>query len=280
VTELEGRVPSRGWRWTAAAFLALLVAMFPFYWMVLTALRKESAVFAYPPNLFPTDLAPRLFFSIFTRTAVLSWLRNTVVVAGVSTLMVVPVALLAAHTLSRVRSRGVSMAALLILITQMMPPVLLLVPYFIIFRELGLLDGLGGLILANFAWAIPVTAWLMKSAFDSVPTELEEAALVDGCGRTGALIRIAVPLAMPGLAAAAVFAFIAAWDEYFFARTLIANSAYWVVSVGLGSFTSDYSTSWQQIMAVATTSTLPPVILFLFVQKAFVESLAAGGLKG
>jgi multiple sugar transport system permease protein len=237
-------------------------------------------VFAYPPNLLPTDLAPGLFFTIFTRTAVFQWLRNTVIVAGVSTLAVLPVAILAAHTLSRVRGRAVSMAALLILVTQMMPPVLLLVPYFIIFRELGLLDGLGGLILANFAWAIPVTAWLMKSAFDSIPIELEEAAMVDGCGRTSALFRIAVPLAMPGLAAAAVFAFIAAWDEYFFARTLISNSAYWVVSVGLGSFTSDYSTSWQQIMAVATTSTLPPVILFLFVQKAFVESLAAGGLKG
>jgi multiple sugar transport system permease protein len=280
VIEFEPQTRGRDWRWTVAAVLVLLVAMFPFYWMVLTALRKESAVFAYPPNLLPTDLAPQLFFSIFTRTAVFQWLRNTVTVAGLSTLAVVPVAILAAHTLSRLRGRAVSMAALLILVTQMMPPVLLLVPYFIIFRELGLLDGLGGLILANFAWAIPVTAWLMKSAFDSVPPELEEAALVDGCGRTGALFRIAVPLAMPGLAAAAVFAFIAAWDEYFFARTLISNSAYWVVSVGLGSFTSDYSTSWQQIMAVATTSTLPPVILFLFVQKAFVESLAAGGLKG
>jgi multiple sugar transport system permease protein len=280
VTDFESQTGGRDWRWTVAAGLMLLVAMSPFYWMVLTALRKESAVFAYPPNLLPTDLAPGLFFTIFTRTAVFQWLRNTVIVAGVSTLAVLPVAILAAHTLSRVRGRAVSMAALLILVTQMMPPVLLLVPYFIIFRELGLLDGLGGLILANFAWAIPVTAWLMKSAFDSIPIELEEAAMVDGCGRTSALFRIAVPLAMPGLAAAAVFAFIAAWDEYFFARTLISNSAYWVVSVGLGSFTSDYSTSWQQIMAVATTSTLPPVILFLFVQKAFVESLAAGGLKG
>ena len=185
---------------------------------------------------------------------------NTLVVAGVATLAVVPIASLRPTRCSRVRGRAVSMAALLILVTQMMPPVLLLVPYFIIFRELGLLDGLVGLILANFAWTLPVTAWLMKSAFDSVPSELEEAALVDGCGAAGALISYRRPAGDAGAGwRPRCSPSSPPWDEYFFARTLIANSANWVVSVGLGSFTSDYSTSWQQIMAVATASTLPPV---------------------
>ena len=132
----------------------------------------------------------------------------------------------------------------------------------------------------HFGTSLPVSAWLMKSAFQSVPADLESAALVDGCSRLGAFFRIAVPLALPGIAATTVFAFISAWDEYLFARTFVSNSIYWVVSVGLGSFTGDYSTSWQQIMAVATLSTLPPAILFLFVQRAFVDGIASGGLKG
>jgi len=135
-------------------------------------------------------------------------------------------------------------------------------------------------VLANFAWTLPVAAWLMKSAFDSLPPELEEAALIDGCGRMGAVMRIAVPLALPGIAAAAIFAFISAWDEYFFARTLISDSTLWLVSVGLGSFTGDYTTSWQHVMAVATVSTVPPAILFIMVQRAFVANLAQGSVKG
>jgi len=266
--------------WTVIGVCVVIVALFPFYWMLLTALRSESSVFSYPPKLLPTDLAPAMLFKVFTKTDVGLWLKNTLIVAGVATALVLPGALLAAYALSRFRQRAVSGAALVIVVTQMMPPVLLLVPYFIIFRELGLLDGLAGLILANVAWTLPVTTWLMKSAFDAVPSELEEAALVDGCSRIGAIARIATPLAMPGLAAAAVFAFITSWDEYFFARTLISSNAHWVVSVGLGSFAGDYSTSWQQVMAVATFTTLPPVVLFIFVQRAFVENMAAGGIKG
>ncbi|MBL8837345.1 MAG: carbohydrate ABC transporter permease [Alphaproteobacteria bacterium] len=276
-SDASARLP---WRWSAFAAVCVMVILFPFYWMVVAAFREESALLAYPPQLWPTDLAPGLFWRVFSTTNVGTWLRNTALVATVATLAVVPIAAITAYALSRFRGRSVSLAALLIVVTQMMPAVLLLVPYFIIFRELGLLDGLGGLILANFAWTLPVTAWLMRSAFDGVPTELEEAAMVDGCGRFGALWRIAVPLAMPGLVASAVFAFISSWDEYFFARTLISDSANWVVSVGLGSFSGDYATSWQKVMAVATISTLPPAILFLFVQRAFVENVSAGGVKG
>ncbi|MCX7380902.1 MAG: carbohydrate ABC transporter permease [Alphaproteobacteria bacterium] len=271
---------ARSWRWTAAAFVTTALVLFPFYWMVTTALRKESSVFAYPPNLLPTDLSPGLLLAVLWKTDVVRWLLNTAFIAGTATFIVLPIAAISAYALARQASRVVSLTALLIVVTQMMPPALLLVPYFVMFRELGLLDTYTALIIANVAWAAPVSAWLMKSAFQSVPVDLESAALVDGCSRMGAFFRISVPLALPGIAATTVFAFISAWDEYLFARTFVSNSAYWVVSVGLGSFTGDYSTSWQQIMAVATLSTLPPAILFLFVQRAFVDGIASGGLKG
>ncbi len=271
---------ARSWRWSVVAFVVAAVVLFPFYWMVTTALREEGSVFAYPPHLLPTDLAPGLLFAVLWKTDVVRWLLNTAFIASAATLIVLPIAAVTAYALARQTGRVVSLTALLIVVTQMMPPALLLVPYFVMFRELGLLDTYTALIVANVAWAAPVSAWLMKSAFQSVPVDLESAALVDGCSRIGAFVRIAVPLALPGIAATTVFAFISAWDEYLFARTFISNSIYWVASVGLGSFTGDYSTSWQQIMAVATLSTLPPAILFLFVQRAFVDGIASGGLKG
>jgi multiple sugar transport system permease protein len=268
------------WRRLLATLLVALALLFPFYWMVITALQGEAAVMAFPPRLWPQEVDLWAFLGVFSATKVGRWLLNTAIVAGLATSVVVPIAVLTAYALSRFRNRAVSATAVLIVVTQMMPPVLLLVPYFILFRELGLLNGLAGLVLANIAWTLPVSAWLMKSAFDAVPHELEEAAMIDGASRFGAILRIAVPLAAPGIAAAAVFAFISAWDEYFFARTLISNSDYWLVSVGLGSFTGDYSTSWQHVMAVATISTLPPAILFVLVQRAFIANLAQGGVKG
>ena len=277
---MTGRPDFAAWRRGALTLVIALALLFPFYWMVITALQGEAAVMAFPPRLWPQEINLSAFLGVFGATKVGRWLLNTAIVAGTATAVVVPVAALTAYALSRFRNTAVSATAVLIVVTQMMPPVLLLVPYFILFRELGLLNGLGGLILANIAWTLPVSAWLMKSAFDAVPQELEEAAMIDGCSRFGAIIRVAVPLAAPGIAAAAVFAFISAWDEYFFARTLISNSDYWLVSVGLGSFTGDYSTSWQHVMAVALVSTLPPAILFVMVQRAFIANLAQGGVKG
>lgn len=276
----EPRADLAAWRRLAVTLAIALALLFPFYWMVITALQGEAAVMAFPPRLWPQEVNLPAFFDVFRATKVGRWLLNTLIVAGVATAVVVPVAALTAYALSRFRNRAVTATAILIVVTQMMPPVLLLVPYFILFRELGLLNGLGGLILANIAWTLPVSAWLMKAAFDGVPHELEEAAMIDGCSRFGAIVRVAIPIAAPGIAAAAVFAFISAWDEYFFARTLISNSEYWLVSVGLGSFTGDYSTSWQHVMGVALVSTLPPAILFILVQRAFIANLAQGGVKG
>lgn len=270
----------RRWGRTLAVAAIALPLLFPFYWMLITALQGEAAVFRFPPRLFPAEIDLPSFFRVFAATNVGRWLVNTTIVAGSATALVLPVSVMAAYALARFQGRAVSTTALLIVVTQMMPPVLLLVPYFILFRELGLLDGLAGLVLANLAWTLPVSAWLMKSAFEAVPRELEEAARIDGCGTAGTILRIAVPLAAPGIAAAAVFAFISAWDEYFFARTLISDGSLWLVSVGLGSFAGDYATSWQHVMAVAFVSTLPPAVLFILVQRAFVANLTQGGVKG
>ena len=256
------------------------MVLFPFYWMVLTSFRGEAAAFAYPPNVLPTDLVPEAFFNVFAKTAALTWLRNSVVVSLASTVLSIAVAALGAYALSRYRRRGVGLAAFAVLVTQMMPPLLLLVPLFTLFRVAGLIDRLEGLVVANFAWSLPMCVWMMKAAFDTVPLEVEEAALVDGCSRLGTLARVVIPIAMPGIAAATVFAFLQSWDEFIFARTFVSTMSSWVAAVGLASFQGEYVTPWQTVMAAATLFTVPPVALFLLVQRAFVSGIATGAIKG
>jgi multiple sugar transport system permease protein len=248
--------------------------------MAITSMRPDASLFAYPPRVLPTGLAPRLFLDVFVRTPVLTWLRNTLTVAAGATVLCILAGTLSAYALSRFRGRGVTAAAYLILATQMMPPLLLLVPLFILFRAAGLLDRLGGLIIADFAWSLPMSVWMMKAAFDTVPLEVEDAALVDGCTRLGVLWRVVVPIALPGIAAAVIFAFLQTWDEFIFARTFISSNDLWVASVGLASFQGEYVTPWQQVMAAATLFTLPPVLLFLGIQRALVSGIASGAVKG
>jgi multiple sugar transport system permease protein len=161
----------------------------------------------------------------------------------------------------------------------MMPPVVLMIPLFKAFVALHLVDGLTGLVVADFFFALPVATWMLRSVFDGIPEEIEEAARVDGCNRLGALTRITLPLALPGVAAAGIFAFIHSWEEYLFARVLISAPDKWIGSIGIASFFGEYHTSWPQVMAAAVIFTLPPVLLFLVVQRRFIDGIS-GGLKG
>jgi multiple sugar transport system permease protein len=262
------------------ATVLALVVLFPFYWMVAISIQPNAAVVAYPPRIIPATVSLAAFTDVFTVTPLLTWLRNSLVVAVSATMVALVIGLLGGYSLSRFRRRGVTLISHTILVTQMMPPLVLLVPLFMVFREIGLLDRLLGLVLANFAWSLPICVWMLKASFDAVPIELEEAAMVDGCGRLQVLPRVSIPIALPGIAAAAVFVFLQAWDEFIFARTFISDSNLWLMSVGLASFTGEYSAAWQQVMAAATVFTSIPVILFLFVQRAFVSGLAAGAVKG
>jgi multiple sugar transport system permease protein len=162
----------------------------------------------------------------------------------------------------------------------MMPPLVLIIPIYTIFIKLNLTDTLSGLVLGNFAFSLPVVIWMMKSIFDSIPFEIEEAARVDGASWPYILLRITLPLALPGLVATSIFTFLSGWDEFLLARTIVTPAEKWVGTVGLASFIGVYVTPWDQILAAATIFTLPPVILFLFVQKYFIAGLGAGAVKG
>jgi multiple sugar transport system permease protein len=151
---------------------------------------------------------------------------------------------------------------------------------FLVYQRVGLLDSLLALVLTDVAWVLPLTVWMMKSMFDTIPLELDDAARVDGCSPLAAMLRVVVPLALPGLGAVAIYAFIETWDEFLFARTFVVSSERWTASVGLYSFEGQYVVPQQQVMAAAILFSLPPMVLFLFVRRAFIAGLGAGAVKG
>lgn len=262
-----------------ALVLLLVVMVFPAYWMVASSLSTKSQ-FERPPQFVPIPATLRAYATAVFDSPLGLWFSNTVLVALGTTAVSLAVSVLAGLGMSRFRSRFSGGFGAFVLVTQMVPATLLAVPMYIIFGRLGLLDQLPGLILANTAFAVPLATWMLKGFFDAVPRDLEEAAQVDGCTLISAYRRITIPLAAPGIAAVAVFCFLLAWGEFFFARTLIRSDSKWVLSLGLDSFQGQYTTDWSTMLASAVLFTLPPMVFFLIVQRHLTSGLTSGAVKG
>ncbi len=264
--------------YTSVIVIVLLV-VFPYYWMAASSLQGKS-VFQWPPEIWPATVSLKAYMTVVEKRPIAVWFRNTGIVSLTSALFAVAVSLNAAYSLSRFRTRLNGLFGILILVTQMLPATLLVIPFYIIFRDLKLLDKLPGLIIADTTFSLPLSIWMMKGFFDSIPTDLEEQAMVDGCTRFAAFYRIALPLTLPGIVAVAVFAFMVGWDEFFFARTLISSQQWWVLSVGLTSFQGEYTIAWNEMLAAAVMFTIPATLFFLFAQRYLVQGLTGGAVKG
>ena len=263
-----------------AAVLALIVVLlFPIYWMLISSLRGESQ-FAFPPKFLPTHPSATSYIQIFTQKPLGTWLLNSTVVSLASTVLAITVSAPAAFVLARFRSAGLTSFSIAILVTQMLPATLLIIPMYFLFRTLRLLDSLSGLVLVYTAFAIPLSVWILRGFFETIPRDLEESAKIDGCTELDAFRRITLPLSLPGLAATGVFAFVLAWNDFFFAKTFINSQSKWVVTVGLSSLSGWYVLEWQQTMAASAVFALPPAVAFLFVQRYLVGGLTGGAVKG
>ena len=260
--------------------LVCVLIVFPFYWMVVTSMQSGTGLFSYPPKFLPDNYRLQSYYAVFTNTDLARWMRNSLIVAVVSTILALVTGISGAYALSRFRYRAKNAFALTILTTQMIPPLVLVIPLFTIFIKLKLTDKIVGLIVANFVFALPVVAWMMKAIFDSIPEEIEEAARIEGASWPYILMRITGPIALPGIVATGIFSFLQAWDEFMVARTIVTATERWVASIGLASFIGIYITPWDEIMAAAVVFTLPPVILFLCVQRYFIAGLGEGAVKG
>lgn len=256
------------------------LAVFPFYWMFVTATTSDANMFGSVPQLLPDFSRLGIFAQIFAESAVREWLVNSLVIAAGTAILTLLFAVPLGYAFSRFSFRGKALVGFGLLATQMLPEAVLVVPLFSIFSPLHLLNNLGGLVLANTAFTLPVITWILKNAFDTVPVDIEEAAVLDGCSGIMALVHVVLPVVMPSVAASAVIAFFHGWNEYVFALTFITDDGLKPASVGLAGFIGEISTPIQSVMAVGVVYTLPAVVLYLIMQRFIVSGMAAGSVKG
>ncbi|MEU8175535.1 carbohydrate ABC transporter permease [Microbispora hainanensis] len=260
--------------------VVLGVAVFPLYWMIVTALSSNSDLFAAKARLIPDFSQFGVFIDALAEGKALGWLRNSLVIAVGTTVLSIGLGIPLGYALSRFSFWGKALVTVLLLFTQMLPEALMVVPLFSLFRRFGLLDSLGGLILVNSAFVLPIVALILKGAIDGIPRALEESARVDGARPLTVLTRINVPLIAPSIAATAVIAFFHAWNEYVFAVTFIFTPGKQPASVGIANFIGELGTPIQTVMAVAFMFTLPAVVFYLFAQRHVVAGMTAGAVKG
>ncbi len=264
------------------ACAALAVSWAPIYWMVTIALKREIDQFASPPLWF--DFAPTWehFHDAFFVRSFGREMANSAVIAGGSTLAALLLGVPAAYGLARLHWPGSlgERVGFWILSTRMLPPIVTIVPLFLMMRELRLLNSLLGLALVYTAFNLPFVVWMMRGFFDEIPRELEEAAMVDGESRLGALLRVVLPLSRPGLAATAVFCLIVAWNEFLFALILSQTAASITLPVGIASRVTQYKIEWGSMSAAGVVAMLPVLIFAAAVQKHLVRGLSLGAVKG
>lgn len=258
----------------------VLVAAFPIYWMLNTALTPRGELFTGQPLVPDLSRTPEIFAVFWSGVPLLQWLGNSAIVAFGTTITSLLLAVLAGYGLSRYRFLGRGVVGFALFATQMLPEALLIVPLYALFASLGLLNGLFGLVLANTAFVMPVAVWIIKSAMDGIPYEIEEAARVDGCPRFAILLRVVIPLTAPSIAAAAVILFFDGWNEYMFASTFVQDRAKWTASVGLSSFIGEFITPLSTVFSAALVFAIPAIVFFLLVQRHIVSGLTAGSVKG
>ncbi|MDR1634773.1 MAG: carbohydrate ABC transporter permease [Bifidobacteriaceae bacterium] len=267
-----------------ARLLAILVvlglAVFPIYWMLVTATTPNAKLFSSKLSFFPDLGEFSVFGETFSDKGVMLWLWNSAIIALGTAALALVLAIPLGYALSRFRFRGKGLAGVALLMTQMLPEALLVVPLFGIFRNLNLLDSRLGLIMVNAAFVLPVVCLLIKNGIDGTPRELDEAARVDGCGPWRTLLRINLPLIAPTIAAAAVIAFFHGWNEFVFAVTFIFTDDKFPASVGIANFVGEQATSVHAMMSAALMYTIPAVVFYLIVQRYVVTGMTAGSVKG
>jgi multiple sugar transport system permease protein len=260
----------------ATAYVVAFIFLFPYVVMVLTSLRPQETL--RDVTLLPSQWEWSNLVD-FWSSGLAGNLMVTLQVAAGSTVLVLVVALPAAYYTARHNFRGRTMFLILVLITQMFQPTAMLVGIYREFSQLGLVDSIWSLVLVNGGFNLAFAVWILNAYFASIPRELEEAAFIDGNGRFGALFRITLPLAMPGVITALIFTFIAAWNEFVVALTLTTTPEKQPLTVALNSFIGQYQVDWQNLFAGSVIATIPVIILFALIERKVVGGLTAGSIK-
>ena len=262
-------------------FLGILLTMlmlFPLYWMVANSFETSQEIFRIPVALVPTQLTFSSYISVWQTQ--LPHLATSLIVALGTALLSITIATPAAYALAHFRLRVTMLIVFMLLITQMIPTVSLTTPMFLIFNQFGLINSYPGLILADSTYAVPFAVLILRAFMLSLPYELTEAAFVDGAGEWGAFIRVMLPLAVPGVVTAGLFAFLFAWGDFIYALTLTSDNTVQPVSLSIYNYLGNYNNEWGSAMAVAALASIPAAILLILFQRYITTGLTAGAVKG
>jgi ABC-type glycerol-3-phosphate transport system permease component len=275
-------VSGRAIRLVVAALVSLVFIaawVFPILWSVLNSFKSEQDVLAYPPKLLFSPTLDAYRDVLFGSASILPNLWSSIVISAGTTLVTMPIAVPAAYALARLRVPGRRFAGFYVLATQMLPPVGIIIPYFLVLRNVGWLDTYQGIILIYLSFSLPFAIWLMVSYFEDIPLEMEEAASLDGASRLRTLWRIIIPQVQGGIAVTVVFVFLNAWNEFLFAVVLSGNTVR-PVTIAMFNFVSVEQTLWAKLAAVSVLAMLPVILLGVLAQSQIVKGLTVGAVKG
>jgi multiple sugar transport system permease protein len=257
----------------------LIIILFPLFWMVLASIRPVIETLHDPPIWLPQQLTFSAYRKLLSDRTQLSYFINTYIIATSTAALTVALSALCAYGFSRFRIRGARLFLLGVLALQLLPNVAVILPFFNLAQKFHVHNSYGALVIADTAFALPIAIWLLKGFFDSIPREIEEAALLDGCTPFQSFLYVMLPLALPGLVGTGVFAFLWAWNEFLFAVVLTSGSGVAPLTVRMSQFFSQYGRDWNSIMALNVIALLPLLAIFIWLQRWVVNGMTAGALK-
>jgi len=280
MTRLRGKTILADGATVSIIALFVISALLPFCWMAVTSFKTKGELFALQFPLWVHHPTWENYKNLLALTQFGNWFINSALVSTGATLIALVFGSLAAYGLSRMPTRLSVAIVQTALLTYLIPRAVFVVPLYSLLHSLRLLDSLFGLTLAYLSFTLPFTTWLLIGFFQSIPKDLDEAALIDGCSRVGALVKVVLPLAAPGIVATGIYSFSTAWDEFMYPLALIQTQGKNVVTVGIASLRQADVFAWGQIMAAGTLGAIPIMIFYAFVYRRIVGGLVAGGVKG
>lgn len=258
---------------------AALAVLVPVLWMVSTAIKDNTELFTTPPRWVPDRASLEAAVRVWQDYPFPTWLANSLLVVLFSTTVSVAFSCLAGYGLTRFTFRGKGSFLTFLLMSQMFPSIMLLIPYYKTFQTFGLVNTHAALIITYVSFTIPFCTWMMYGYFRGIPVELDEAAAIDGANRLQTFAQVVMPLALPGLAAVAIFSFVTAWNEYIFALVLTQSEEMKTLAVGIGQMVGQYRIQWNDLMAASLLASLPLLVVFVLLQRYLVSGLTAGAVK-
>ena len=268
--------------WYTIGIVCFLVMMFPLFWMLSCSLREETYIFSTPPHLLPPKFTIAAYIKQLQteQFPVLPSLKNSMIIALATTVIAGVFGTLASYGLARFRIKGAGIIIMLFLISQMLPQTFSLIPCFVIFKNIGVFNTYWAPILGCCTAAIPFSVIMLRSYFMSIPKEVDDAALIDGCNHLQSFVRIMVPIVSSGIVVALVFAFLQGYGDMMYSLTYVADSTKRPITTGIYNVVGRYGLEWNRAMAFGFMAVLPVIIVFLLMEKYIVEGLAAGAVKG